>query len=112
MAPVKQCLSELVKISKMKNKKQAFKKFINTCEDCLVDVISEVVLNTVQPENKFNLSKRQISSLRKHKSALKQISDESLSVPQRRQIINQSGGAFLPALLSFAIPLISSLINK
>lgn len=112
MAKIKKCMKELKKLSKLKSKRAAFKKLIEKCDSCLIDSISEILLNSLSKENHFKLTKRQINCLRKHAAAIRAISQSGTTSEHRRSIIiNQSGGSFIPLLVSLAMPLLNKILN-
>lgn len=64
----------------------------------LIKTISECVYNTLKGH--IPLNKREVSRLKKFKKVLRKIYRTSGGLKKKHRIIIQSGGAFLPVLLS------------
>lgn len=85
-------------------------KFLKECPpDCrhkiiqhsdldLISTICECVYNTLK--GNFPLEKREVAKLRKFKKVLRKILRSRGGLRKKKKIIIQSGGAFLPVLLS------------
>lgn len=111
MAKIKKYMKDLKKIAKLKSQKAAFKKLIEKSDNCLIDAISEILLNSLSKENHFRLTKRHINCLKKHAAAIRAIAKNGTSSEHRKSIIiNQSGGSFIPLLVSLALPLLNKIL--
>lgn len=83
------------------------KKILKSANPKLISSIVECVYNIL--EGNVNLSATEKKKLSKHKKILRNIVKFKRNPTERKKIINQSGGSFLPALL---LPIISSLITS
>lgn len=84
----------------------------NLRKDILKGASSQLILSIVECafnvlNGRVNLNKKQLLKLSKHKKILRNIIEKKHKLVKRKQIINQSGGGFLPALL---IPILSSVL--
>lgn len=113
MAPIKQNLDKLEQLSKLKSRKKSFIKFITQTDDSVIDAISEILLNAIEPSNKLKITTRQLNSLKKHAPTIREIAKEGTPVKDRRQaLLNQSGGSFVPLLVSLALPILQHVFSK
>lgn len=97
MASVKKHLP-LLKLLKESSPDRRFNVIRHSDSD-LINTISECVYNTLK--GNIPLKKREISKLRKFKKVLRNIfRAEGGGLKKKKEIIIQSGGAFLPVLLS------------
>lgn len=81
-------------------------------KDILKSASSRLILSIVECafnvlNGRINLNKSQKQELLKHKTLLRNIVKNKRKVNKRKILVNQSGGAFLPALL---LPVLSSLL--
>jgi hypothetical protein len=60
----------------------------------------------------LSLSDADLKSLKRHKKLLRRLTDKKESLKAKKQIIVQSGGSFLLALLPAAVAAIASLFGK
>lgn len=112
MAPLGKCMKSLTQLSTIKSKR-AFKKFISEADDCLIDSISEILLNAIKPVNRLKIGKRHLTKLRKHAPAIRTIAKPRTPVGVRRHtIVSQSGGSFIPLLVSLALPVIQHMFSR
>lgn len=95
----------LDKLSKLPPKER--KKMIETANLKLIQSIVECIENVLN--GNVVLEKQTVSKLKKHKSILRKIKNAGRKLAEKKKVIIQSGGAFLPALLT---PIIGLLINK
>lgn len=101
------CLPELEKLSKLKSLSKR-KVILKRAKSCLFYAISEIAKNTIT--GNIPLNQKQKNKLYIHRRQLREISRKSgVSLKRKKLIINQKGGAFLPALL---IPAVSYLVEK
>lgn len=83
------------------------KKLLQTANQRLIKSILECVYNVLK--GNLKLERECLEKLRKYKAVLRRINKVGRKIQERKQIIIQTGGAFLPALLS---PIVGILINK
>lgn len=98
---VVECLPTLEKLAKAKTKKERV-KLLQQSKSCIYYSISEISKNTLNGNIPTNTET--IKNLAKYKSDLRLLSRRSgVPLRKRKEIVLQSGGAFLPALLWPAI---------
>lgn len=85
------------------------KAFLCTASNDLVAAISEIALNALK--GNIPLSPHQVRVLRKRRHLIKTLGNKRVSLRRKKVLVKQSGG-FLGPLLSFAVPLITSLLIK
>lgn len=85
---------------------QSRKKILRHCDSELTEAIIECVFNVLKKN--IQLKPNQIKKLRRHKNTLRQIIHPKKKL-NKRKIIIQSGGSFLPLLLT---PVVSYLFEK
>lgn len=103
------CLPELIKLIEIKDRVKQ-RKIILNCQSCIIYAISEIIKNILN--GNIPISTTEKKKLIKYKTALRKLATTKVSLPERRRVVNQVGGA-LPALLIPAISLLGSLIaNK
>lgn len=81
-------------------------------KDILLGASSQLILSIVECafnvlNGRINLNENQKKKLSKHKTLLRNIVKNRNKVNKRKLLVNQKGGAFLPALL---IPILSSIL--
>lgn len=95
-------LLQTLQNSKPKIRKQILKKadtsLINTLLECIQNVLSGNV----------PLDKNQKKKLKRYKTILRNLAQSKICIKKKKNIIVQSGGAFLPALL---VPIVSAAIS-
>lgn len=74
------------------------KSIILNCELDLIKTIIECIHNTLN--GNFVLTKREKSKLKRFRTVLRKILHTKGNLRKKRQLILQSGGSFLPALLT------------
>lgn len=83
------------------------KKILKHCDSELTEAIVECVFNVLRKN--IELEKTHITKLRRHKSTLRQIGNPYQNLNKKRNLMVQSGGSFLPILLT---PIVSYLFDK
>lgn len=99
------CLSLLDRLIKAKPKER--KKILEKAKLKLFQSIVECVQNVLAGNVK--LKQRSVKKLKRYKNILRRIGTTGHKLAQKKKIIIQTGGSFLPALLS---PIIGVLINQ
>ena len=75
-----------------------------------IHLICELCLNILK--KRIPLNTTTLKQIRRHKTAIKKLSDNTVSLRRKKHILNQRGsGFFLPLLFSAITPLISRLIG-
>ena len=97
---VKKCLPTLKKLAKARTRKQRDKILAET-QSCIFYAISEISKNTLN--GNITLSDDSKKKLNPYRIELRKLSKKSIPLKKRKEIVYQSGGAFLPALLWPAI---------
>lgn len=95
----------LDKLSKVSSKER--KKLLQKASLELFRSIDECIKNVIKGNVKFK--KRCAEKLSKYKNVLNKINDSKHKITQKKKIIIQSGGAFLPALLS---PILGVILDR
>lgn len=94
---VKKCLPTLEKLAKAKTVKQR-NQLLKDAKSCIYYSIAEISKNTLN--GNIPVTPQQRVKLTKYKSQLRKLARKSgVSLKQKKEIVNQTGGAFLPALL-------------
>ena len=75
----------------------------------VIRVIAQIAINVMNKNLPLD-PKRAVQQLTRYKTQLRAITQPKTSLPKKRKVLEQEGG-FLGALLSLAVPLISSLIG-
>lgn len=83
------------------------KKILKCCDSELTEAIAECIFNVLRENVK--LEEKRIKKLRKHKKTLRKLGDPEENLNKKKKIIIQSGGSFLPLLLT---PVVSYLFDK
>ena len=98
---VVKCLATLQKLAEAKTKKRRL-EILNNSKSCIFYAISEISKNILN--NNIKIDDRTKRRLKPYKTTLRTLARKSrVPLKQRKQIVIQSGGAFLPALLWPAI---------
>ncbi len=107
---VNKCLPTLKKLAKAKTRNQR-EKILKQTKSCTYYAISEISKNTLNGNIPVEDLLR--TKLAPYKFELRKLSRKSIPLKKRKEIILQSGGAFLPALLWPAISYLGGeLANK
>lgn len=96
MASVKKHLPVLQLVQKAKPKLR--KRIILHCELDFIKTLDECIFNTLKGNIPLKSSEKK--KLLKYKGTLRKILKSKSNLNNKRKIISQSGGAFLPALLA------------
>lgn len=92
----------------LKNASPKFRKSILlSAPDDLIKAIYEIAFNVLAGNHKINL--RSKNELKKYKKQLRKLINPSRSLTLKRKVLVQSGGSFLPFLLSTVL---SGIIGK
>lgn len=83
------------------------KKILKCCDLELIEAIAECIFNVLK-EN-VELDKKCVKKLRKHKTTLRRLVNPKQKLNKKRNAIVQSGGSFLPLILT---PVVSYLFDK
>lgn len=83
------------------------KKLLKAANTKLMKSIVECIHNVMK--GNLKLERNCVEKLRKHKNILRRVNKAGQKLLEKKKIIIQTGGAFLPALLS---PIIGLLITK
>lgn len=95
-------LELLVKVNKCSRN-----KILKNCDFKLVKAIIECVQNTLN--GNVLLEDERIRKLKKYKTVLRKIGDKSENLSKKKKLIVQSGGNFLPILLT---PIVSYFLDS
>jgi hypothetical protein len=74
------------------------KAILKSAPDELIKAITEIAYNILNGNHR--IGKKYKDNLKKYKSQLRKLSQQSNSLRAKRKILVQSGGSFLPYLLS------------
>ena len=88
-----------------KKRKQALQNPNKEEVQCLCEIVANLLAGNIDINN------AEKKKLKKHKKFLRQLTDNRRKVAGKRQLLIQSGGSFLLALLPAAISAITSLIR-
>ena len=83
---------------------------LKNCENDLIQIICDCVYNVVKG-NIPGLTQEQVNILARHKASLIKLT-KKLPIKEKRKILVQKGGGFLPFLLPFCAPLIAKAASK
>jgi hypothetical protein len=86
------------------------KKILLAADDKFVKIIIECCYNTLHGNVK--LPKNKVNKLKKFKKIIRKIGKATKTVKNKKKILIQSGGAFLPLILPSIISGLVSLLNK
>ena len=75
---------------------------LKNCEDDLIHIICDCVYNVV----KGNVPQEKVNKLARHKTSLIKLT-KKVPIKEKRKILLQKGGGFLPFLLPLVDPLIA-----
>lgn len=102
-ATVFKCLPELKNLAKAKPRER--RKLLQVANLMLIRSIVECVQNVLK--GNIQLKKCSIDKLRTHKKILRKIRSQGNKLKQKKKIIIQHGGSFLPILLAPVIGVIA-----
>ena len=83
---------------------------LKNCENDLIHIICDCVYNVIK-ENVPGLTQEKINKLACHKSSLIKLT-KKLPIKEKRKILVQKGGGFLPFLLPLIAPLTAKAVSK
>lgn len=83
------------------------KKIIKSCDLQLTEAILECVFNVLRQN--IQLEKTHMNKLRKHKKTLRKLVNSKQKLNKKRDLLIQSGGSFLPIILT---PIVSYFLDK
>lgn len=95
-------LLQTIQTAKPKVRKQILEK----ADESLIKTILECIHNVLR--GNVPLEPKQKNKLKKHKSTLRNLVKSKSSIKNKRKVIVQSGGAFLPALL---LPVVTAALS-
>ena len=83
---------------------------LKNCENDLIHIICDCVYNMVNG-NVPGLTQEKINKLARHKTSLIKLT-KRVPIKEKRKILVQKGGGFLPFLLPLVAPLIAQALSK
>ena len=83
---------------------------LKNCENDLIHIICDCVYNVVKG-NVPGLTQQKVNKLARHKSSLIKLT-QKVPIKEKRKILVQKGGRFLPFLLPLVAPLIAEAVSK
>ena len=83
---------------------------LKNCENDLIHIICDCVFNVVKG-NVPGLTQEKVNKLARHKTSLIMLT-KKVPVKEKRKILVQKDGGFLPFLLSLVAPLIAKAVSK
>ena len=83
---------------------------LKNCENDLIHIICDCVYNVVKG-NVPDLTQGKVNKLARHKSSLIKLT-KKLPIKEKRKILVQKGGGFLPFLLPLIAPLIAKAVSN
>jgi hypothetical protein len=86
------------------------KKILLEADDNFIKIIIECCYNSLH--GNVNFSKNKIEKLKKFKKIIRKIGKASKNLKNKRRVLIQSGGAFLPIILPTIISGLISLLKK
>lgn len=89
-----------------KVKKNSRTKILKHCDSKLTEAIIECIFNVLR--NNVRLEQKRVKKLRKYKNILRKIANPKNKVKSKQKLIIQSGGAYLPIILT---PIVSYLFD-
>ena len=85
---------------------------LKNCENDLIHIICDcVILYNVVKGNVPGLTQEKVNKLTRHKTSLIKLS-KKVPIQEKRKILIQKGGGFLPFLLPLVAPLIAQAVSK
>ena len=83
---------------------------LKNCENDLIHIICDCVYNVVKG-NVPGLTQEKVNKLTRHKTSLIKLT-QKVPIKEKRKILVQKGGGFLPFLLPLVAPLIAKAVSK
>ena len=83
---------------------------LKNCENDLIHIICDCVYNVVKG-NVLSLTQEKVNKLACHKTSLIKLT-KKVPIKEKRKILVQNGGGFLPFLLSLVALLIAKAVSK
>ena len=83
---------------------------LKNCENDLTHIFCDCVYNVVKG-NVSGLTQGKVNKLARHKTSLIKLT-KNVPIKEKRKILVQKGGGFLPFLLPVVAPLIAKAVNK
>ena len=83
---------------------------LENCENDLIHIICDCVYNVVKG-NVPGLTQEKVNKLARHKTSLIKLS-KKVPIKEKRKILIQKSGGFLPFLLPLVAPLIAQAVSK
>ena len=83
---------------------------LKNCENDLIHIICDCVYNVVKG-NVPGLTQEKVNKLARHKTSLIKLT-KKVPIKEKRKILIQKGGGFLPFLLPLVAPLIAQAVSK
>ena len=83
---------------------------LKNCENDLIHIICDCVYNVVKG-NVPGLTQEKVNKLARHKTSLIKLSNK-VPIKEKRKILIQKAGGFLPFLLPLVAPLIAQAVSK
>ena len=83
---------------------------LKNCENDLIHIISNCVYNMVKG-NVPGLTQEKVNKLARHKTSFIKLT-QKLPIKEKRKVLIQKGGEFLPFLLPLVAPLIAKAVSK
>ena len=83
---------------------------LKNCENDLIHIICDCVYNVVKGNAPW-LTQEKVNKLASHKTGLIKLTKE-VPMKEKRKILVQKGGGFLPFLLPLVAPLIAKAVSK
>jgi DNA-binding PadR family transcriptional regulator len=103
-----ECYPILQKLAKEKSARKR-RVLLSKAKNCVFYTLSEISRNVLK--GNLPISEKSRINLKKYKKNLRNLAQKTkFSLKNRKSIINQSGGSFLPALLVPTIGLIARLV--
>ena len=87
-----------------------FPPILKNCENDLIHIICDCVYNVVKG-NVPGLTQEKVNKLACHKTSLIKLT-QNVPIKEKRKILVQKGGGFLPFLLPLVAPLIAKAVSK
>ena len=84
---------------------------LKNCENDLIYIICDCVYNVVK-RNVPGLTQEKVNKLAHHKTSLIIKLTQKLPIKEKRKVLVQKGGGFLPFLLPLVAPLIAKAVSK
>lgn len=103
------CSDETLELLKLISKSKNPKPILRKCSNSVIKTLCECAVNVIR--GNVSLTKKKKNRLSSYKQSLRKLSDKSIPLYKKRQLLVQRGDGFLSILLPAAISVISSLIH-